>query len=160
MTDTKLFGNTLKQIFLLLLIGIIGFVALTWWALEAGGVAIVETEMADGTQRRTHVWFAQPNGELWVEAGTPENGWYVDVQVQPLLSLSIPKQDMDGRELSGTYLAERIVGDEAHDRIRSLLREKYGFRDWWIGVIFDTTQSVAVRLVATTPAQPATGETN
>jgi len=103
----------------LLLIAGLGFVAFTWRALEAGGVAILETEMADGTQRLTHVWFAQPDGELWVEAGAPENGWYVDAQVQPRLSLSIPKQDRGGDELSGTYLAERVAGPEGHDRIRS-----------------------------------------
>jgi len=31
--------------------------------------------------------------------------------------------------------------------LQIFLREKYGFRDWWIGVIFDTSQSVAVRMV-------------
>jgi hypothetical protein len=147
MSPSKTAGALLRAILLLLLIGGIGFVALTWWALEAGGVAILETEMADGTQRRTHVWFAQPDGEFWVEAGTPENGWYVDVQERPVLTLSIPSPDEQGNELSGSYLAEPIVGSPAHERIRQLLREKYGFRDWWIGVVFDTTQSVAVRLV-------------
>ena len=35
----------------------------------------------------------------------------------------------------------------SHERIRSLLREKYGLRDWWIGLLFDTSSSLAVELV-------------
>ena len=53
-----------------------GFVAVTWWVLEAGGVAVIETRSPDGMLRSTHVWYAEPDGELWLEAGTPENPWY------------------------------------------------------------------------------------
>jgi hypothetical protein len=120
-----------------------GFVLFTWWALEWDGVAILETRTLDGGVRSTHVWYAEPNGELWVEAGTPENGWYVDVRNGAVVSFSAP-----GR--SGEYVAETIPGDDAHQRIRSLLREKYGLRDWWIGVLFDTSHSVAVRMVLPT----------
>lgn len=119
----------------------LGFILLTWWALEWSGVAVLETRVADGGVRSTHVWYAEPDGELWVEAGTPENGWYLDVQDDAAVSFS-------SLERSGEYLAETIPGDFARLRIRSLLREKYGFRDWWISLIFDTSHSVAVRLVA------------
>jgi hypothetical protein len=119
----------------------VGFVLLTWWALESSGVAVLETQSADGSVRSTHVWYAEPDGELWVEAGTPENGWFVDVHEDPMVSFSTP-------ERSGEYVAEKIPGDDTHLRIRGLLREKYGFRDWWIGVLFDTSHSVAVRLIS------------
>ena len=116
------------------------FILLTWWALEWDGVAILETQTADGGVRSTHVWYAEPDGELWVEAGTPENGWFVDIQKDATVSFHTP-------ERSGKFIAEPIPGDDAHQRIRDLLREKYGLRDWWIGVLFDTSQSVAVRMV-------------
>jgi hypothetical protein len=118
---------------------VLGFLLLTWWALESGGVAVLETQSADGVVRSTHVWYAEPDGELWIEAGTPENGWYLDIQQHPMVSFSTPEQ-------SGEYLAQTIPGHEAHLRIRGLLREKYGLRDWWIDVLFDTSQSVAVRM--------------
>jgi hypothetical protein len=124
----------------LVLVAIAGFLLLTWWALESGGVAIVETRAADGSTRSTHVWFVEPGGELWIEAGTPKNGWYVDIQQERTLLFSAARR-------SGSYLAERVPGSDAHDRIRSLLRDKYGFRDWWIDLIFETSDSIAVRLV-------------
>ena len=129
---------------------VLGFVLLTWWALECNNVAVLETQSADGGVRSTHVWYAEPDGELWIEAGTPENGWYVDVQQDPMVSFSSP-------ERSGEYVAQPIPGDEAHLRIRGLLRKKYGFRDRWIGVLFDTSQSVAVRMVSQSSNSPQEG---
>jgi hypothetical protein len=117
------------------------FILFTWWALEWDGVAILETRTADGGVRSTHVWYAEPDGELWVEAGTPQNGWYVDVQKDAMVSFRTS-------ERSGDYIAEPIAGEDAHRRIRRLLREKYGLRDWWIDVLFDTSHSIAVRMVS------------
>ena len=115
-------------------------VLVTWWALESGGVAVLETRAPDGSLRSTHVWFAEPDGKLWLEAGTPENSWYLDIQRDPLVSFSSLRR-------SGRYVAELLPDPGAHDRIRSLLREKYGVRDWWIGLLFDTSRSVAVELI-------------
>jgi len=118
------------------------FALVTWWALESAGVAVLATRAADGSSRSTHVWFAEAEGELWLEAGTPENSWYVDVQTHPVISFSTPAR-------SGKFLAEPDSSAAARDQIRALLREKYGFRDWWVSVIFDTSHSIAVRLVPT-----------
>ena len=115
------------------------FVLLTWMALEGGGVAIVETHSGDGSIRSTHVWFAEADGELWLEAGTPENPWFVDIQQNPTLTFT-------AGERSARYRAEPVSGARAQQRIRSLLREKYGIRDWWVGMLVDTGGSVAVRL--------------
>lgn len=137
----------MRRILRILIAAVAVFVLITWWALESGGVAVIETRAEDGSLRSTHVWFAEPEGELWVEAGTPENGWYLDIQREPVLSFSA-----DGR--SGRYFAEPLSGINTHLRIRSLLREKYGLRDRWISLIFETSGSIAVRL---NPAdEPAT----
>ena len=122
------------------------FIMLTWWALESGGVGILESQTANGTVRSTHVWYAEADGELWVEAGTPQNAWFLDVQADPAVFLFTSDE-------SDEYIAEIVPGNAAHLRIRSLLREKYGFRDWWIDTIFDTSQSIAVRMVSP-PAEP------
>jgi len=129
-----------KILLALLAAGLAAFAGLTYWALESGGVAVVETRAPDGAPRSTHVWYVEPEGELWVEAGTPENGWYVDAQRDPRVGFSA-----DGR--SGHYVAERIDEPGAHQRIRALLREKYGLRDRWVGLLVDTSRSIAVRLV-------------
>ncbi|MCH7869743.1 MAG: nitroreductase family deazaflavin-dependent oxidoreductase [Myxococcales bacterium] len=112
----------------------------TWWALESSGVAVLETLAPDGSLRSTHVWFAEPNGELWLEAGTPKNSWYLDIQQNPSVSFSSLRR-------SGQYVAQRVDDPGAHDQIRSLLRAKYGARDWWIDLIFDVSGSIAVQLV-------------
>ena len=127
-------------------------VLFTWWTLESSGVATLETRRPDGSTRSTHVWFVEPDGELWIEAGTPENGWYRDIQNEKTLAFRVDgptgsEGAEPGAEEPGRFRAEPIPGAAAHERIRSLLREKYGFRDWWIGLLFETSHSIAVRLV-------------
>lgn len=122
---------------ILLLLALAGF---TVWALESGGVAIVETRRPDGSTRNTHVWYAMQEGEIWLEAGTPENGWFEDALASSNVVLRI-----DG--ISKAYRAEPVRDPSGHTTIRALLREKYGVRDAWITVLFDTSHSVAVRLV-------------
>jgi len=125
--------------------GLLLFVLFTWWALESSGVAAIETRSPDGGTRSTHVWYAEPDGEIWIEAGTPENPWYVDIQKEP--SVTLRRRDASGEDTTDAYVAQTIPGKPAHQRIRALLREKYGIRDGWIDLLFDTSRSIAVRLV-------------
>lgn len=115
------------------------FVTGTWWALEAGGVARIQTRSVDGTVRSTHVWYVEPEGALWLEAGAPENGWFRDVLEDPHLTL-----DAEGH--SGRYRAVVEDTPEAQRRVRALLREKYGWRDRWVGLFVDSSRSIAVSL--------------
>jgi hypothetical protein len=130
-----------KRIVSGLVVALVAFLAFTWWALEWDGVAVVETTAPDGTTRATHVWFVEHEGRLWLEAGEPEHGWFADLGATPRLRVAAPPQ------LAGAYGVEILPNPDGHRRIRALLREKYGFRDWWIAVVFDTSRSVAVRLV-------------
>ena len=113
---------------------------ITWWALESSRVAVLETRAPDGSLRSTHVWFAERDGELWLEAGAPGSPWYLDIQRDPVVWFS-------SLQRSGQYIAKRVQDPGSHDQIRSLLREKYGVRDWWIGLLFDTSSSVAIELL-------------
>jgi hypothetical protein len=125
---------------LVALVSLLGLLAaVTWWALEWSEVAVLETRTADGGLRSTHVWYAEPDGELWLEAGTRENGWFLDIERQPELGFT-------GGRRSGRYRARIVDGAPGHAKIRALLRQKYGLRDAWVGLIVDTSGSVAVRL--------------
>ena len=115
-----------------------GLLGVTWWALESSGVAVVTTQAESGS-RSTHVWYVEDAGELLLEAGSPESLWFRDIQVRPQLGLS-------AEEFSGTYVARPAPNPDGHRRVRRLLREKYGVRDWWVALLFDTTRSVAVLL--------------
>ena len=117
-----------------------GLAGITGWALESGGVAVIETETPTGAPRRTHVWYAEPDGELWLEAGTPENPWFTDVQRTPFLRFETEASE-------GRYAVRPIDDPSGHERIRTLMREKYGLRDRWVALLFDTSRSLAVRLV-------------
>ena len=116
------------------------FGATSWWALESGGVAVIETRTPEGTVRSTHVWYTEFKGELWLEAGAPENAWFQDIQQDPVLTFR-------ANERSTRYVARPVHDASGSGRIRSLIRDKYGFRDRWVGLIVDTSRAVAVRLV-------------
>lgn len=111
----------------------------TWWALESSEVVVVTTKAEDGTTRETHLWFVENHGELWLEAGTPENPWYLDIQRDPRLRL----------RMEGGPAAEFVARPmpERSTDVRALLNTKYGVRDRWVGLFVDSAESVAVRLL-------------
>ena len=111
--------------------------AITYIALESGGVTSVWTNRHDGDgDRETHIWFVQIDNKLFLEAGHPENPWVRDLEPGSTLTLV-------GGNIDGTY-AFQVIDD--HRRIRSLMREKYGWRDQWIGLLFDVSQSQMIEL--------------
>jgi hypothetical protein len=120
---------------------LVGFGAVTWAALEVSDVAVLETRDPDGGARRTRVWFAEHGGAIWLEAATPAREWLHDVQRAPRVTLE------RGDDLE-SFDASPLAGEASHEEIRALLRAKYGWRDRWVGLLQDTSQSVAVRLVA------------
>lgn len=112
----------------------------TWWALESHEVATIQTRQADGRIRSTHVWWVTQNAELWLEAGSPSNGWFVDISGNPHIVIErggIPNE----------FVAAPVADEMHHEWIRRAIREKYGFRDWWVNLLVDTSESIAVRLV-------------
>jgi len=115
------------------------FAAGTWWALESGGVAVLETTDAAGGTRRTHVWVAEDGREVWIEAATPERRWLDDIRRAPGVVLH-----RDGG--AARFTAVAVPGPGAAGRIRRMLRAKYGVRDRWVGLLQDTSRAVAVRL--------------
>ena len=89
--------------------------------------------------RDTHVWYAAEGGGSWSEAATQGRAFLSDIRRRPQVSLST-----DGEFTP--YRAEILDTPSAHDRIRELLRVKYGWRDWWVGLLQDTSASVVVHL--------------
>jgi hypothetical protein len=119
----------------------LAFGAVTWYALESSDVAILRTRGGDGALLETHVWPAEDAGVVWLEAATPERSWLRHVEANPEIEL------VHGGA-ARRYRALPDPGPEGHARIRRLLRAKYGWRDWWVGLLQDTSRSVAVKLVA------------
>jgi len=118
---------------------LLAFGGVTWFALEGHDVAILRTRAADGTVRETHVWVADSDGALFVEAATPARAWLLEAEAQPEIEL------VHGGA-TARYRAVPEPGAEGHAKIRRLLRGKYGWADRWVALLQDTSSSVAVRL--------------
>ena len=107
-------------------------------ALEGGEVVVLRTHDAAGT-RDTRTWVADDEDGTWIEAATP---------ARPFLAQR--RQDADVMlKRGGTWThcqADVVPNPGGHRRIRRLLASKYGWKDRWIGLLTDTSQSLAVRL--------------
>ena len=117
----------------------LAFGAVTWLALEGQEVVVLRTFPAGGAPRETRIWIADDDGALWIEAATPERTWYRDLIADPQLELV-----RGGRTLA--LRAEPQPGPDGHARIRALLRARYGWADAYVGLLQDTSTSIAVRL--------------
>ncbi len=128
-----------KRAALVVLVALLLFGSGTWLALESQEVVVLRTRSDDGSFRETRIWVADSQGLLWIEAATPERSWYRELVANPRVELV-----RNGGTRS--FMAEPMEEPEGHEQIRKLLRAKYGFADWWVGLLQDTSRSVAVRL--------------
>jgi hypothetical protein len=115
------------------------FGGVTWLALEGGEVVILRTLDAQGQVRRTRTWVADEGGDVWIEAANDERQFLADLRRNPDVELQ-----RGGGILP--YRAVVVANPQGHDHIRRLLLRKYGWADWWIGCLTDTSASLAVRL--------------
>jgi len=117
---------------------VVGFGVVTLIALEGGEVVVLETGSGDDA-RETRTWIAEADGAWWIEAATEDRPFFR--QVRRTGSLRVRRGDAN-------YACSAAVQPEpgGHERIRGLLRAKYRWRDWWIGLVADTHASRAIRL--------------
>ena len=121
------------------LLVVVAFGAVTFLALEGREVVVLRTTDEAGRARETRTWIADADGALWVEAANEARPFLEDLRARPALVLQ--------RGGASYYcVAAPSSNPEGHRRIRRLLAEKYGWADRWIGVVADTSGSVAVRL--------------
>ena len=129
----------LRGLAALLAAAVVGFAAVTLIALEGREVVQLRTVTPEGSVRRTRTWVADADGAMWVEAANVQRPFLLDLRAHPDIELV----------RGGTVLPVRAVavpGLDAHRKIRTLLAEKYGWADCWIGLLADTSRSEAVRL--------------
>ena len=115
------------------------FGAVTAIALEGSEVVVLTTRGPSGQPRKTRTWVADEDGGAWIEAANPERPFLRQLRTGAEVSL---------RRAGRVQHCHAVVlpNPEGHARIRRLLRAKYGWADWWIGLLTDTSTSVAVRL--------------
>lgn len=123
-----------------LLAGIaLGFAMLTLLALEGNEVVVLRTGAGQVGRRETRTWIADHDGAVWIEAANPEREFYRQI-------LQNPRVELRRRGALRPYRATAIITPAGHALIRRLLAAKYGWADRWIGLLTDTSQSIAIRL--------------
>jgi hypothetical protein len=115
------------------------FALVTAMALEGNEVVQLRTLGPDGSARVTRVWVADDDGAEWIEAASPDRPFLQDIARDPQVEL-VRGDAVEPRR------ATVIGGAEGHEKIRALLRQRYGWADRWVGMLTDTSHSLAVRL--------------
>ena len=126
-----------RKIVIALSVVVLSLGAITYIALEASDVAIAHTISRIGEPRATHIWFIETDHGLILEAGHPDNPWITDLHAGSTLHVTI---DSQRHEYETEFQSNR------HTQIREEMRRKYGWRDVWVGFLFDVSKSQ--RLIA------------
>ncbi len=115
-------------------------VVLTLAALEFDNVLTATTiDQQTGEPRETHIWFIEQADRIFLEAGNPGNPWILDLRAGSSLNLI--------GAVNGQFSYQFMSGN--HERIRQLMKAKYGWRDQWISVLFDVSQSEMIEVEKT-----------
>jgi hypothetical protein len=122
----------------LLLAALVG--SITLMALEGQEVVLVRTVDEHGTVHDTRTWIAEDGDGIWIEAATPDRPFARHI------ARSAQAEIVRNRE-TRSYAATIAENPAGHERVRALLARKYGWADCWIGLLQDTSGSVAVRFV-------------
>lgn len=115
------------------------FGAITLLALEGGEVVVLRTRTVDGGWRETRIWVADDDGMPLIEAASEERPFFRDLQRDP-------RVELERAGATERRIAIVLEPREGHELVRARLRQKYGWKDWWIGWIADTSESRGVRL--------------
>lgn len=115
------------------------FASGTLVALEGQEVVVLRTSDMPGHARETRTWIAEHEGALWIEAANPEREFYHDIVANPEVEL---RRDREWHRCHAVPVATR----EGHALMRGLLSRKYGWADRWVGLVADTSRSIAIRL--------------
>lgn len=135
----------MRRILLLLAAGAVAFGIVTLVALEGREVVVLRSIGTDGAARDTRTWLAEDQGAPLIEAANPERDFYRHI-------LSNPSVQLVRNGGVQQYKATVLPQPYGHDLIRARLREKYGWADWWIGFLADTSASLAIRLDPPSPS--------
>ncbi len=120
------FGALIVVIFLLQIV-----------ASELGEVVILTTDDATGEPAETRLWVVDLEGSAWLRSGSPQSGWFLRIKANPLIRVERGGQP---------YRYRAVFVPERRAEINALMREKYGWSDAYISLLFGRDEAVPVRL--------------
>ena len=107
-------------------------------ASESGEVVVVTTVDADGNPAETRLWVVDREGSAYLRSGSPQSGWFQRMQANPAISV-----------VRGEETLQAIVEPDVslRDTVNGLMREKYGWADAYISMLFGREDATPIRLV-------------
>ena len=107
-------------------------------ASETGEVVVVTIKSETGMLAETRLWIVEHEGSRWLRSGGgAASGWYQKLLANPELEL---------QRGSTRYFHRATVVPEMQTTVNDLMRQKYGWADSYIGLIFGRTDAIAIRL--------------
>ena len=120
-------------------LALIAFLGLSqMMASESGEVVVLTTRDAEGKPLQTRLWIIEYDGGVWLRSGQPGSGWHQRLENDPRVEVERGGVTLD-------YDAEPTPA--VRDAINGLIREKYGWADWYVDALFDVSDAVPIRLV-------------
>jgi hypothetical protein len=124
------------------LFGLLLAIVFAWWAVqmvaaESGEVVIVTTTDTEGRPHETRLWIVDYADFSWLRAGSDIAGWYQRLS-------AAPEVVVERGEQAATYLAQPQPWQR--ETINRLMVEKYGWAEWYIGLVFNRDRSIPIRL--------------
>ncbi len=120
-------------VLLLALVIVVQFIA-----SESGEVVVVTTTDADGTPAETRLWVVDHAGSAYLRSGSPQSGWFQRMQANP--TISVVRGDTTMRATIETDVSLRGT-------VNDLMREKYGWADAYISMLFGREDATPIRIV-------------
>jgi len=108
-----------------------------WVASESGEVVVLTTRDPQGEPHDTRLWVVEHAGHAWLRAGADVQGWYQRLVASPQVVV-----ERDGE--SGRYTAVPVPAER--EAVHALMREKYGWADRYISLLFGRDDAVPIRL--------------
>ncbi len=108
-------------------------------AAESGEVVVLTTTDEAGQPQQTRLWIVDRDGRQYLRAGVATSAWYARLQANDTVEL----------ERSGaTHTYTAIPEPDLRVEINDLMRQKYGWADQYISMLFSHEGSVPIELRA------------
>lgn len=110
----------------------------TYLAGEQTEVVVLRTIDTKGVPRETKMWVVDHEGVPWVRVANPERQWFQRLLVDP-------RAELVRQGTTRRVVPEPRKSVEACTEIDRQFREKYGWIDWWYGVLL-RRHAIPIRL--------------
>ena len=116
---------------------ILFLLALQFVASESGEVVELSTLDIDGQPVETRLWVVDLDGDQYLRAGSPQSGWYARLRANPRVGVA-------RGDVRAAYDAH--PEPERREEVNELMRQKYGWADQVISMMFGRDDATPIRL--------------